>query len=79
MSPLPPHLIVINIFLSPLLLLLLFILDIDISKLQPPEIEAPANGSSHSTGGFSHGCALGIAPNIGDPFGDIQQVVRPLS
>ena len=48
------------------------ILDIDISKLQPPEIEAPANGSSR-------GCALGIAPNIGDPFDDIQQEVKPLS
>ena len=47
--------------------------------LPPPEIEAPANGSSCSTGGFSHGRALGIAPNVGDPFDDIQQEVKPLS
>jgi hypothetical protein len=55
------------------------ILDIDLSKLQPPEIQAPANGSSRSTGGILRGRALGIAPNIGDPFDDMQQDVRPLS
>ena len=49
----------------------------DLSNLQPPEIQAPANGSSHSTGGILRGCALGNAPNIGDPF-DTQQEVRPL-
>ena len=55
------------------------ILDIDLSKLQPPEIQAPANGSSRSTGGVLRGRALGIAANIGDPFDDMQQEVRPLS
>jgi hypothetical protein len=55
------------------------ILDIDLSKLQPPKIQAPANGSSRSTGGILRGRALGIAPNIGDPFDDTQQEVRPLS
>ena len=56
-----------------------FNLDINLSKLQPPEIQAPANGSSRSTGGVLRGHALGIAPNIGDPFDDMQQEVRPLS
>jgi hypothetical protein len=55
------------------------ILDIDLSKLQPPTIQAPANGSSRSSGGTSRGRALGVAPNIGDPFDDAQQEVRPLS
>ena len=49
----------------------------DLSNLQPPEIQAPANGSSRSTGGILRGRALGNAPNIGDPF-DTQQEVRPL-
>ena len=56
-----------------------FNLDINLSKLQPPEIQAPANGSSRSTGGVLRGRALGIALNIGDPFDDIRQEVRPLS
>src|SRR5277367_352014 len=51
----------------------------DISKLQPPKIQAPANGSSRSTGGTSRGRALGMAPNIGDPFNDTGEEVRPLS
>lgn len=51
----------------------------DLSKLQPPKIQAPANGSSRSTGGFSRGRSLGIAPNIGDPFDTVQQEVKPLS
>ena len=55
------------------------ILDTDLSKLQPPKIQVPANGSSRSTGGTSCGRALGIAPNIGDPFDDMQQDVQPLS
>ena len=55
------------------------ILDIDLSELQPPKIQVPANGSSHSTRGILRGRALGIAPNIGDPFDDMQQEVRPLS
>ena len=55
------------------------ILDIDLSKLQPPEIQVPANGSSRSTGGILRGRALGIAANIGDPIDDMQQEVRPLS
>jgi hypothetical protein len=55
------------------------ILDIVLSKLQPPKIEAPSNGSSCSTGGFSRGRALGIAPNIDDPFDGMQEEVRPLS
>ena len=54
------------------------ILDINLSKLQPLEIQAPANGSSRSTGGILRGRALGIAANIGDPFDDMQEV-RPLS
>jgi hypothetical protein len=55
------------------------ILGIDLSNLQPPKIQAPANGSSRSTGGILRGRALGIAPNIGDPFDDMQPEVRPLS
>lgn len=55
------------------------ILDIDLSKLQPPKIQAPANGSSRSTGGILRGRALGIAPNIGDPLDDVPQEVQPLS
>ena len=54
------------------------ILDINLSKLPPPEIQAPANGSSRSMGGILRGRALGIAANIGDPFDDMQQEVRPL-
>ena len=50
----------------------------DLSNLHPPEIQAPANGSLHSTGDILHGCALGNAPNIDDPFSDTQQEVRPL-
>ena len=50
----------------------------DLSNLQAPEIQAPANGSSCSTGGILRGRAFGNAPNIGDPFGDTQQEVRPL-
>jgi hypothetical protein len=44
----------------------------DISMIQPP------NGSSRSTGGVIRGRAVGNAPNIGDPFDDMQQEVRPL-
>jgi hypothetical protein len=55
------------------------ILDIDLSNLQPPEIQVPANGSSRSTGGTSRGRALGISPNIGDPFDDMRQEVTPLA
>ena len=55
------------------------ILDIDLSKLQPPKIQAPANRSSRSTGGILRGRALGIAPNIGDPLDDVPQEVQPLS
>ena len=51
----------------------------DLSKLQPPKIQAPANGSSRSTGGILRGRALGITLNIGDPFDDMQPEVRPLS
>ncbi|KDR65513.1 hypothetical protein GALMADRAFT_232924 [Galerina marginata CBS 339.88] len=40
--------------------------DLDISKLPPPDVEPPANGSSRATGGFSRGRAVGNAPNIGD-------------
>jgi len=50
----------------------------DLSNLQPPEVQAPGNGSSHSMGGILRGHALGNAPNIGDPFNDMQQEVRPL-
>ena len=50
----------------------------DLSNLQPPEIQAPANGSSCSTGGILHGRAFGNVPNIGDAFDDMQQDVRPL-
>jgi len=51
----------------------------DISNLVPPEKEAPANGSSCSTGGILHGHALGNVFNIGDPFDDIPQDVAPLA
>jgi len=51
----------------------------DISNLAPPEKEAPANGSSRSTGGILRGRALGNVFNIGDPFDDIPQDVAPLS
>ena len=49
----------------------------DLSNLQPPEIQAPANGSSCSKGGILCGHALGNVPNIGGPF-DTRQEVRPL-
>ena len=42
-------------------------------------VQAPANGSSRSTGGILRGRALGIAPNIGDPLDDMRQDVTPLS
>ncbi len=58
---------------------LLYFLDIDLSNLALPEREAPANGSSRSTGGILRGCALGNAFNIGDPFNDVPQDVAPLS
>jgi len=51
----------------------------DISNLAPPEKEAPANGSSRSTGGILRGRALGNVFNIGDPFDDIPQDVAPLA
>jgi len=51
----------------------------DLSNLAPPEKEAPAHGSSRSTGGILRGCALGNAFNIGDPFDDVPQDVAPLS
>ena len=53
----------------------------DLSKLQLPKIQAPANGFSRSTGGILRGRALRITPNIGDPFqvDDMQPEVRPLS
>ena len=53
--------------------------DINLSKLRPPNIQVPANGSSRSSGATSRGRALGITPNMGDPFDDLQQEVRPLS
>jgi len=58
---------------------LLFLLHIDLANLPPLERQPPANGSSRSTGGIIRGHALGNAPNIGDPFDDVQQDVRPLS
>ena len=58
---------------------LLFLLDIDLANLPPLERQPPANRSSRSTGGIIWGRALGNAPNIGDPFDDVQQDVRPLS
>jgi hypothetical protein len=74
-----PLLMVRYLFLWPLILILIFwILDMDLSNLQPPEIQAPANGSSRSTGGILRGRAVGSAPNIGDLFDDMQQEVRPL-
>ena len=67
------------LFLWSLILILIFlILDMDLSNLQPPEIQAPANGSSCSTGGILCGHAFGNVPNIGDAFDDMQQDVRPL-
>jgi hypothetical protein len=58
---------------------LLYFLDIDLSNLAQLEEEAPANGSSRSTGGILRGRALGNAFNIGDPFDDVPQDVAPLS
>lgn len=38
----------------------------DISILEPPAFEPPANGSSRATGGLTRGQAFGNAPNFGD-------------
>ena len=65
-------------FITILFYLLLF-LDIDLANLPHLERQPPANGSSCSTGGILRGRALGNAPNIGDPFDDVQQDVKPLS
>ncbi len=65
-------------FITILFYLLLF-LDIDLANLPHLERQPPANGSSRSTGGILRGRALGNAPNIGDPFDDVQQDVKPLS
>ena len=62
-----------------ILFYLLLFLDIDLANLPHLERQPPANGSSRSTGGILRGRALGNAPNIGDPFDDVQQDVKPLS
>jgi len=66
-------------YFSDLSLILLYFLDIDISNLASPERQAPAYGSSWSTGGILHGHAVGNTFNIGDPSGDVLQDVAPLS
>ena len=65
-------------YFTTILLYLLVILDINLANLSPLEREPPANGSSCSTGGIICGRALGNAPNIGDPFNDVQDDVKPL-
>ena len=65
-----------NFFLYSTLSHLIIIL---VSNLPAPKRELPANGSSCSTGGILHGCALGNTPNIGDPFEDMEPDVKPLA
>jgi len=53
-------------------------LALDLAHLPAPKVQAPAHGSSRSTGGILRGNALENAPNIGDPYDGTHEDVRAL-